>query len=438
MAAAAAGKKYIFLVVFDGLDWDVVRATSLYNLQRDAYSHGRGQGTHFQDYTAGGTSEFGFMVTSPLGTDYDVDVDSQQVTGVADDNLPGGYDPQRGGATPWERPSQREYLIGRPKTSRDAHAYTDSASSATSMTSGRKTYNGAVNVDGAGNRLKTIAHHLQEQGWAVGAISSVPFCHVTPAASYAHNVTRNDYQDLARDMLGLVSVSHPLEPLPGLDVVIGTGFGETAFVFEGQGKNFQRGNVYVTQADLERINVDSGGRYVVAQRTAGQAGPKLLMSAAQRAAKEEARLFGFFGIRHRSNHLPYQTADGDYQPAPGRNKIAEVYLKSDLRENPTLANMTAAGLEVLSSRGTPFWMLVEAGDVDWANHDNNLDNSIGAVNSGDDAVRVITEWVEANSSWKEAMMIVTSDHGHYLVIERPEMLTSSRTNKATTASRCDM
>ena len=66
--------------------------------------------------------------------------------------------------------------------------------------------------------------------------------------------------------------------------------------------------------------------------------------------------------------------------------------------------------------------MVEAGDVDWANHDNNLDNSIGAVNSGDRAFRVITDWVEKRSNWDETVVIVTADHGHYLWLDRPEGL----------------
>ena len=35
--------------------------------------------------------------------------------------------------------------------------------------------------------------------------------------------------------------------------------------------------------------------------------------------------------------------------------------------------------------------MIEAGDVDWANHANNIDNSIGAVISGDDAFRATTQ-----------------------------------------------
>ena len=59
----------------------------------------------------------------------------------------------------------------------------------------------------------------------------------------------------------------------------------------------------------------------------------------------------------------------------------------------------------------------------WANHDNNIDNSIGAVNSGDAAVKVITNWVESNSNWEESLLIVTADHGHLFFLKSPELLT---------------
>jgi alkaline phosphatase len=165
----------------------------------------------------------------------------------------------------------------------------------------------------------------------------------------------------------------------------------------------------------------------VAQRTPSQRGGAVLQAAADRAAKEGHRLFGFFGVGGTANgHLPFQTADRDYQPAYGRKLTAEKYTPADIKENPTLAEMTAAALTTLSQlpqgKSTGFWLMVESGDVDWANHDNNLDNSIGAVNAGDAAVKVITDWVEAHSSWKESLLIVTADHGHYLVLDKPELL----------------
>ena len=48
--AAATGRKYIFLVVFDGMDWQTTRAASIWNQKKVTYTEGRGHGTHFQDY----------------------------------------------------------------------------------------------------------------------------------------------------------------------------------------------------------------------------------------------------------------------------------------------------------------------------------------------------------------------------------------------------
>jgi alkaline phosphatase len=416
-AALAAGRKHVILIVFDGMDWQTTRAAAIYNRRAVTYADGRGTGTHFQEYDAGGTSQFGWMVTSPHNEGTQVDVNTQQVTSLAGIQL-GGYNAARGGEHPWSTASDLRYLIGQPKEEPGVHAYTDSSSSASSMSAGIKTYNNAVNVDVAGTPVPTIAHVAQDRGYAVGVVTSVPICHATPACMYSHNVHRDDYQDITRDLIGLPSIMHPTEPLPGMDVVIGCGFGTKSEADAAQGTNFVPGNRYLTDADLHTINVDCGGRYVVAQRTAGVHGPQGLSACAERAIREQRRLFGFYGV---GSHLPWQTADGDYHPAPGRNGT-ETYTEADVFENPTLADMTRAALAVLSTNPQGFWLMVESGDVDWANHDNNLDTSIGAVNSGDDAVRAVTDWVEAHSNWDETVVIVTADHGHYLVLDRPELL----------------
>jgi alkaline phosphatase len=235
-------------------------------------------------------------------------------------------------------------------------------------------------------------------------------------------VDRDDYQDLTRDMLGLHSISHPAEPLAGLDVVIGGGYGEIHEKSSGQGKNFVAGNPFLAEEDLARIDEKNGGKYVIAQRTSGVRGSESLAQAASQAANQGKRLLGFYGLGNGKGHIPFQTADGDFQPAPGRTKKAEQYTAADITENPTLADMTSAALTALETNEKGFWLLVEPGDVDWANHDNNLDNSIGAVNSGDAAVKAITDWVEQHSNWQESLLIVTADHGHYLFLDRPELL----------------
>ncbi|MFM7920508.1 MAG: alkaline phosphatase, partial [Planctomycetaceae bacterium] len=237
-AAAAAGKKHIFLVVFDGMDWQTTQAAALWNRRLVSYREGRGDGTHFQRYDAAGTSQFGFMVTSPHNEGTDVDVDQQKVLNPGG-TMRGGYAAAAAGAAPWESPADPGYLISKGRGDSPQHAYTDSSSSASSMTAGIKTFNGAINVDAAGQPVTTIAQLLREQGWLAGAVSSVPISHATPAAAYAHNVSRDDYQDLTRDLLGLPSVAHPQQPLPGLDVIIGGGYGAKAKQADGIKKQGQ-------------------------------------------------------------------------------------------------------------------------------------------------------------------------------------------------------
>ncbi len=417
-AALAAGKKNIILVVFDGMDWVTTRAAAIYNTRSVSYHEGRGTGTHFQEYTAAGTTQFGWMVTSPHNNGTKVDVDTQTVKNPGGDQL-GGYNPARGGQTPWDVPADLRYLIGQPKDKPGTHAYTDSSSSASSMTAGVKIYNNSINVDYTGTPVSTIAHQAQDKGYAVGAVTSVPICHATPACTYAVNVHRDDYQDITRDLLGLPSISHPNSPLPGLDLLIGAGHGTNKEEDKAQGKNFVPGNRYLAAEDLSAIDVKNGGKYVVALRSEGVQGAEGLAAAGREARVNGHRLFGYYGA---GSHLPFQTADGDYKPTRGKASKPEKYTPEDLHENPTLAEMTAVALEYMQSRPNGFWMLVEAGDVDWANHDNNIDNSIGAVNSGSAAVKVITDWVEQNSNWDETVMIVTADHGHLLVLLQPEAL----------------
>lgn len=421
--ALDAGKKHIILIVFDGMDWQTTWAASIYKNQRVAFTSGRGTGLHFQDYTAGGTSEYGWMVTSPYLDDAEVDVNTQRVVSL-DLSLRGGYAHQIGGEFPWSVPADPEYPVGKAKEKKYRQAYTDSASSATSMTTGIKTFNAAINVGPDGKQATTIAELAQQKGYRIGVVTSVPISHATPAAAYSHNVHRDDYQDLSRDLLGLPSVSHPEHPLAGVDLLLGAGYGMERTQDSGQGSNFVPGNAYLTEADLQKVDARQGGRYVVASRQSGANGNEVLKAAAREAASHDHRLLGFFGTKY--GHLPFRTADGKYDPVQGRKGTTESYSPADLEENPQLHVMATAALEFLHQDGKPFWLMLEAGDVDWANHDNNIDCSIGAVISGDEAVKAVTDWVEKHSSWQETVLIVTADHGHYLVLEQPELLISPR------------
>jgi alkaline phosphatase len=465
--AVERGVKHLFIVWFDGMDWHTSRAAAIAKTGV-VYNEGKGTGLNFLDETAEGSAQFGYYVTSPVRSSTSRDVNNQTVTHDPKDGLLGGYDPLIAGFNPWTPGPFAEiaptYIKGgptknvvggpqeiKPETAelaeeqitrflRDAakgsgvkaigryqHAVTDSAPSAAELASGVKSYNDSVNVADDGRFVPTLFNQLQQdQGWKVGTVTSVPFNHASPSAMYAHNVDRNDYQDLGREMLGLESIAQTTGKsprLPGLDVVMGAGNGQKASSrnLKSQGDNAVEGNLYLTDADLKTIDIANGGQYVVAKTTSGVNGAKLLQEAAEKAAADGNRLFGFFGSLH--GHLPFRTADGRYDPVKGIGGSAEKYPEEELNENPTLADMTRSALTVLGSKPEqPFALFVEAGDVDFGLHDNNLDNAIGAVHSGELAITVILDWIKTHSNWDESALIVSADHGHYLVVDDPSAL----------------
>ncbi|AGA24726.1 alkaline phosphatase [Singulisphaera acidiphila] len=442
--AVKNGVKHLFIVWFDGFDWETTQAAAIAKTGK-IYTEGKGSGLIFQDYTAEGSAQYGYYVTSPTYDKNKPNLDAQTVT-IGADALPGGYDALIAGPNPWTLgplgPKAPGYFKGQSGHEADKagvkavgrvmHAYTDSSTSAAEFATGVKAYNNGVNVADDGRFVPTLFNQLQADGWKVGTVTSVPFPHASPSAMYAHNVHRDDYQDLAREMLGLPSVVQETKKgaqLPGLDVVMGTGFDQTipeVGVKKAQGKNGVAGGLYIADADKAAVDVKNGGKYVVAQPEPGVSGGEALRKAAATAAEQGKRLFGLYGTKEH-NHLPYQTADGGFDPSPNLGGKAESYSPAELKEQPTLADMTEAALTVLTAKpAQPFALFVEAGDVDFALHSNNLDNAIGAVYSGEDAIRSIIKWVETNSNWDDSLMIVTADHGHYLVIDDLEALAKAK------------
>ena len=82
--AVARGAKHLFIVWFDGLDWPTTQAAAIVKTGK-VYTEGKGSGLIFQDYDAGGTAQYGFVVTSPTHDKNTPDVDTQTVVDPADE-----------------------------------------------------------------------------------------------------------------------------------------------------------------------------------------------------------------------------------------------------------------------------------------------------------------------------------------------------------------
>ncbi len=78
-----------------------------------------------------------------------------------------------------------------------------SASTATSLSTGHKTYSGTINMDESGTvKYETISEKLRDQlGYRIGVISSVNLSHATPAAFFCHQPSHSKYYEIDLEMI---------------------------------------------------------------------------------------------------------------------------------------------------------------------------------------------------------------------------------------------
>lgn len=102
---------------------------------------------------------------------------------------------------------------GFSKTQSSDNYITDSAAGGTALSSGQKTYNGAIGVNPEKAPVKTILEMAEDKGMSTGLVSTSAITHATPASFIAHRGSRNSYEDIASDFLNT-----------DVDVFIGGGY----------------------------------------------------------------------------------------------------------------------------------------------------------------------------------------------------------------------
>ena len=283
-----------------------------------------------------------------------------------------GYDPAQGGTEPYPlvTTGAMPYLV---------HAATDSASAATAYATGIKTESGRIawRRGGApGGELTALTEMLRSQkDAAFGVLTTVPISHATPAAFVSHNVSRNNYFEIADE---IINVTQP-------EVAIGAGH-----------PNWVGG--YLSSAQLDALRVSP--IYSLVERVSGQDGGANLLYAASTLAPDR-KLFGLFG-----------GAGGNFEPpVPHNNPGHPGFIITP--ENPSLGATTQAALEVLNRNPNGFFLMVESGDIDWANHANDFASMVGCVWRLEDAVETAIDFVNRpgdDLDWTNTLIIVTADH----------------------------
>ncbi|WP_299580788.1 alkaline phosphatase [uncultured Sunxiuqinia sp.] len=91
--------------------------------------------------------------------------------------------------------------VGFSQTSSASNYVTDSAAGGTALSSGYKTYNGAIGVDTDTIAQPTILEKAEDKGLGTGLVSSSAITHATPASFIAHQPSRSMYEAIAADFL---------------------------------------------------------------------------------------------------------------------------------------------------------------------------------------------------------------------------------------------
>ncbi len=278
---------------------------------------------------------------------------------------------------------------------------TDSAAAATALASGQKTFNNAINWtnDNRSMQGQTIAEIAKAHGKSAGVITSVPLSHATPAGlGGAHNKSRNHYADIAKEMLDA----------PYLDVIMGAGnpdFDENGRALKANEKHnydyvggektwnaLKQGRqggwkLVQTKADFERL-------------TTGDTPPKVLGVAQAASTLQERRGPG----------MAKQAYDKMVAKLSHDGKTPEPFAAPMNKNVPTLAVMARAAINCLDDNPKGFYLMIEGGAVDWANHANQPDRMIEEQVDYVKAVEAVCDWVEKNSNWDDTLLILTADH----------------------------
>ncbi len=245
--------------------------------------------------------------------------------------------------------------VGMVTTFSGTNSVTDSSAAGTALSTGTKTYNGAIALDADGNKLTTVAERAKMAGNKVGVATTVSIDHATPAVFYAHQPKRYMYYEIATDL-----------PKSGFDFFAGSGF--------------LKPNQTIDKKEAPSVfPMFSKAGYTVIK--------------------------GF-------DHFKEQAASAKkviLMPKEGSSEVALPYAIDQKAGDLNLAQITEAAISVLTKNNKKgFFVMLEGGKIDWACHNNDAATAFNEVVDLDNAVKVAYEFYKKHP--KETLIVLTADH----------------------------
>ncbi len=233
---------------------------------------------------------------------------------------------------------------------------TDSAASATAMATGQKTFN--QNISWKNNaRIENISDIIKKDGvFNIALVTTAVFYDATPAAFSSHNKSRNNYKQIAQEILS--------QTKPELI------FAKSEYYYLN---DFAKQNGYyaLTSKDLETPKIFDGS--------------------------ENKKIF----IRL----VNYSVAQ-----AQNKQNFPDFIYKNDTIKFKDIVSLS---LNLMLEKRKPFFIVAEQSDIDTASHDNNFVRMLGAVYELEDAVKTTVDLISSEKTdmnWNNSLIVVTADH----------------------------
>lgn len=258
-------------------------------------------------------------------------------------------------------------VTGYVKTYSASDFVTDSAASGTALASGVKTYNGAIGLSyekidaqAVSRPLESIVDVMKKSGKSVGILTTTRVTHATPASFYAHVKNRDMEDDIATQVIG-----------SSLDLLMGGG--RSHFLPNKLDSKTQRrldGRDLIAELKQQGWAYVSNKKELLNFRTKSAQGPVL-------------SLFN-------ETHLSYES-------------LRE---KSFVDTEPSLKEMAKFAVNFLGDNKKGFFLMIEAGRIDHASHDNNIEDMLRETLMLDECVGDLL----ASPLMKDTLIVITADH----------------------------
>ena len=251
---------------------------------------------------------------------------------------------------------------------------TDSAAAATQISGGAYTHSERIGIDQYGHKTETVLDKAKKVGKSTGLISDTRITHATPAAFAAHQNHRGMETEIAVDLLNA-----------NVDVLFSAGL-----------------NYWLPQA----INTDLQQKVALKKKYPHLPTQLRSKRTDQQNLLDDATKKGYQLV---FNTLDLEQSQGKtiglFAPYSMPDAITEHQQPNKMQ--PSLKMMSSKALKILDKNPNGFFLMIEAGQIDWAGHANDTGLLLHEMLKFNALLHYLLDWIEQHPG---TLLVVTADH----------------------------